>query len=130
MKNYVLHCAKKLLVTALSIAVLSGCGTLGDTGAVKDANELAIACKTDQALTAVDRAAQGGGLGANIADLQRVVILRDAGRTSEASAAMAERNARAGADAEAAAEAERAVTKSLEELRTERQKRTGRRTCP
>jgi hypothetical protein len=110
--------------------VLSACGSIGDTGAVKQANELAIACQTDQALIAVDRAARGGGLGANIADLQRVVILRDAGRTSEAAAAMAERNARVGADAEAAAEAERAVSQSLADLRTERQKRTGRGTCP
>ena len=102
---------------------------MGDTAAVKDANELAIMCQTEQALMAVDRAAQAGGLGANIADLQRVVILRDAGRNSAAAAAMAERNARAGADAEAAAEAERAVSKSLEDLRTKREERTGHRIC-
>jgi purine nucleoside permease len=103
---------------------------MGDTDAVKKANDLAIACETDKALMAVDRAAKSGGLGAGIADLQRVVILRDAGRMSEADAAMAERNERAGADAQAAAEAERAVSKSLEELRAERQKQTGRRICP
>lgn len=97
---------------------------------MKKANRLAIECETDKALAAVDRAAQGGGLGANIADLRRVVILRDAGRTAEANAAMAERNARAGADAEAAAEAERAVSKSLNDLRAEREKRTGKRVCP
>ena len=119
-----------LCVAAFAIALLTSCGTLGDTGAVKEANELAIACKTDQALRAVDRAARGGGLGANIADLQRVVILRDAGRLSEADAALAARNARAGADAEAAAKAERAVSKSLADLRAERQKQTGRRVCP
>lgn len=77
----------------------------------------------------MDRAARGGGLGANIADLQRVVILRDAGRLSEADAALAERNARAGADAEARAHAERSVSKSLQDLRAERQKQTGRRVC-
>ena len=38
---------------------------------------------------AVDRAAASGGLSANIADLQRVVILRDAGRMSAADAATA-----------------------------------------
>lgn len=120
----------RVSMAVLASTVLSACGSIGDTGAVKQANELAIACQTDQALMAVDRAARGGGLGANIADLQRVVILRDAGRTSEAAAAMAERNARVGADAEAAAEAERAVSQSLADLRTERQKRTGRGTCP
>lgn len=120
----------KLCVAAFAITLLASCGTLGDTGAVKEANELAIACKTDEALRAVDRAASGGGLGANIADLQRVVILREAGRLTEADIAMAERNARAGADAEARAQAERSVSKSLEDLRAERQKQNGRRVCP
>ena len=50
-------------IAASAITPLSACGTLGDTGAVKEANELAIACETDQALMAVDRAAQDGGLG-------------------------------------------------------------------
>jgi len=120
---------EKLCVAAFAITLLASCGSLGDTGAVKEANELAIACKTNEALRAVDRAARGGGLGANIADLQRVVILRDAGRLSEADAALAERNARAGADAEARAHAERSVSKSLQDLRAERQKQTGRRVC-
>jgi hypothetical protein len=97
---------------------------------VKNANELAIDCETDKALIVVDRAAGSGGLSANIAELQRVVILRDAGRMSEADAALAERNKDAGADAQAAAEAVRALSESLEELRAERKKRTGRRTCP
>jgi hypothetical protein len=119
-----------VVLVAGSAFLLPACGTVGDTGAVKQANELAIACKTDEALAAAERASRGGGLGANIGDLQRVVILRDAGRTSEAAAAMAERNQRAGADAKAAAEAEQAVGKSLEELRAECHKRTGRRTCP
>ncbi len=130
MNSIIFSRVRNFFLAASAMAVLSACGTMGDTGAVKKANELAIACETDQALKAVDRAARGGGLGAQIADLQRVVILRDAGRMSEAAAAMAERNARAGADAEAAAEAERAVSESLEDLRAERQKRTGRRSCP
>lgn len=121
---------QKSFLLALSAVVLTACGTIGDTSAVTDANDLAIACETDRALLAVDRAAKSGGLGANIADLQRVVILRDAGRLSEAEAAMADRNARAGADAQAAAEAERAVSESLNEMRSVRQKETGRRVCP
>lgn len=68
-------------------------------------------------------------MGASIGDLQRIVILRDAGRMSEANAAMAERNKRWGVDAKAAAEAGEAVAKSMEEMRAERQKRNGRRTC-
>jgi hypothetical protein len=118
------------LLAVVASTLLAACGTIGDTGAVKHANELAIACKTDQALIAVDRAAQGVGLAAHIADLQRVVFLRDAGRVAEANAALAARNARIGADAEAAAKAERGISESLEELHAERQKRSGRRVCP
>ena len=120
----------KTILTASIIATLSACGSMGNTDAIKDASELAIACQTDKALAALDRAGEGGGLAANIAELERVVILRDAGRMSEATAAMAERNARAGAGAEDKAEAEEAVSESLDELRDERQERTGRRTCP
>jgi hypothetical protein len=121
---------EKTILTLAVIATLSACGSMGNTDAIKDASELAIDCQTDKALAVLDRAGQGGGLAADIADLERVVILRDAGHTSEATAAMNERNARAGADAKARAEAEEAVSKSLGELRTERQKRRGRRTCP
>jgi hypothetical protein len=110
MKSTDLRRAGRLGLAAVAITLVASCGSFGDTGAVKEAKELVIACNTDEALRAVDRAAKGGGLGANIADLQRVVILRDAGRLSEADAALAARNARAGADAGASAEAERAVS--------------------
>lgn len=102
---------------------------MGQISAVKEANELAIECKTEEALAAVDRAVQSGGLAGALGDLQRVVILKDAGRTAEADAAMAERNKRWKVDAQNAAEAEQAVAKSVEEIRAERQKRTGYRTC-
>jgi hypothetical protein len=118
------------LSLAAAVSLLSACGSVGDTTAVKQAAELAIDCKTREALAAVDRASQGGGLSSNIADLQRVVILRDAGRMSEADAAMAARNKRAGADAKAAAEAEQSVANAIEQLRAERMKQTGRSTCP
>ncbi len=44
--------------------------------------------------------------------------------------ALTERNQRVRADAKAATEAERAVDKSVEELRTEHQRKSGRRTHP
>ena len=124
-----LYGIRNFFLAGAAVATLAACGTMGDTGAVKDAYQQAIACETDKALASVDRAARGGGLGAELADLQGVVILRDAGRTSEAAAALAERNARVNADAEAAAEAEKGVAESLAELRAERQESTGRRTC-
>lgn len=118
------------VLAAGSVALLAACGTSGDTRAVKDAYALAIECRTAEALAAADRAARGGGLGAELGDLQRVVILRDAGRIPEANTALAERDRRVHADARAAAEAEQAVNKNVDELRAERQRKTGRRTCP
>ena len=42
--------------------LLSGClFKAGDTDSVKEASELAIDCKTKEALAAVDRASQGEG---------------------------------------------------------------------
>ena len=118
------------LLAALTLPALAACGALGDTRSVRDASDLAIECRTDEALAAAEQAAQGGGLGSHIADLLKVVILRDAGRMAEADAAMAERNKRAGATAEEAAEDEQAVQESLADLRAERKKKTGSATCP
>ncbi len=120
----------KVLLVILTITTLSACGMVGDTRSVKDANELAIECRTDEALAAVIKAEEGGGLSSYIADLQKVVILQDAGRMAEAEAAMAERNKRAEASPEDAKEAEDAVAESLAELRAEREKKTGSATCP
>ena len=119
-----------LIISLLVASLLSAClFEFGDTDSVKEASELAINCQTEQALAAVDRASQTGGLGGGIADLLRVAILRDAGRTGEADAAMADRNERWQVDAENAAKAEKSVDKTVAEIRSERQKRTGRLTC-
>jgi hypothetical protein len=112
------------------LPALGACGWMGDTGSVKDANKLAIECRTDEALAAVKQAEQGGGLSSYLADLQEVVFLRDAGRMAEADAAMAARNERLEVNAEDAAEAEDAVAESLAALRSEREKETGSATCP
>ena len=61
----------KALLAILTLHSLSACGMVGDTGSVKDANELAIECRTDEALAAVIKAEEGGGLSSYIADLQK-----------------------------------------------------------
>ena len=110
--------------------LLSGClFKVGDTDSVKEASELAIDCKNKEALADDERASQGGGLSASIADLLRVAILRDVNRTEEAEAAMAERSERWQVDAKDVAEAEKSVAKTVEGIRAERQKRTGHLTC-
>ena len=129
MKEAAVRCLMILSLCAGAAMLLSACGLkIENTGAVKEAEELAINCKTDEALAALDRAKGEMSIAAAIADLQRVVILRDAGRTAEADAAMAERNTRWKADAKNADDAEKSVAQSVEQMRAERQKRTGRRT--
>lgn len=118
------------ILVVISAFLLTACGLkVGDVKSVNEANELAIDCKTDEALAAVDRAIHSGGIGAAIGDLDRVAILRDAGRIQEAEAAMAERNRRWNADAANKAKAEEAVEETVKNMRNEREKRTGRRTC-
>jgi hypothetical protein len=119
-----------------SLSVLSACGdgpryalNLGDTDGVKRANELAIACNLSGALAVIDQTRVSGGLSSNIAQLQRVVFLRDAGRTRDANAALAEWNRATGATAAEAADTERSVQRSLADLRAERQSRTGSPAC-
>jgi hypothetical protein len=97
---------------------------------VKAANEHAILCQTELALQAADRAARVGGLSSYIGELQRVVFLRDAGRTAEATAAFDARNARAKASLEEVRTADRAVEQSVADLQAERRKRTGAPRCP
>ena len=120
-----------ILVFAGIAFFLSACSgfKIGNIDDVREASDLAVACKTNEALVAIDHAVQGGGLGGAIGDLQRVVILRDAGRIEEANEAMAERNRRWNVNAQDADEAEKAVNESVEVLRAERQKKVGRRTC-
>lgn len=110
-------------------ALLGGCVSLGNTGAVEEANELAISCRTDEALALAARTANGQTLAGGLAELQRVVFLRDAGRLAEADRALDARNRRVKADAVARAETERALESSLSELRAERRKRTGQSHC-
>jgi hypothetical protein len=134
MKPSFISCQKTLLVTA-SLVLLSACASsssfkVGDVEDIGKASDLALACKTTEALAAADLAAQGGGLGGAMGGLMRIVILRDAGRTAEADAALADRNKRLNSSPKDAAEAETSITKTVEKIREERLKRDGRSTCP
>ena len=69
------------------------------------AQDLAIACKTSNALAAAAHAQGGGGLGRVMAGLERIVILRDVGRNQEVATHLAARNQRVKASAGDAAKA-------------------------
>ncbi|WP_108259917.1 hypothetical protein [Mangrovicoccus ximenensis] len=117
------------LLPVLGLAALAGCVEFGDTGAVRDANALAIACDTDAAVSLSARTARGTGLAAELAELQQVVFLRDAGRRAEADRILAARYQRVEADADTRAETEKAVQTSLSDLRAERARQTGQQSC-
>ena len=114
--------------TAIGLA-LSGCGTIGDTGAIKEASEYAIDCQPDMALATLGRAQSAGGLSAYIAELEKIVVLQDAGREKEAAAALQSYHAAQGETAENRAQTEKSIQEALEELRDQRLKRSGQRTC-
>ncbi len=112
------------------IVSLSACGMMGDTGSVKSANELAIDCRTEEALAALEKAEQSGGLSKYLAGLERVGILRDAGRDDEAAKALADYKAQPEAATSDDAEIERSLDEFIAELRNQRQAKSGSATCP
>ncbi|WP_171237974.1 MULTISPECIES: hypothetical protein [unclassified Ruegeria] len=124
-----------LSVSAAAIA-LSACTTgnalqlsMGNSDAVKRANELAISCNLPGALQALEEAEASGGLASNVSQLQRVVFLRDAQRTAEANTALAAWNDATNATASDAAKTESSIQESLVELQAERRSRTGSASC-
>ncbi|WP_353471510.1 hypothetical protein PVT71_09320 [Salipiger sp. H15] len=94
-----------------------------------ESTELAIACRHDEALAALDRteAARGGATSAS--ELHRVVLLRDAGRALDAERVLRERNSRPDVSADDAVYSGNAVVEGLDSLRAARTARTGRPHC-
>ncbi len=90
----------------------------------------ATKCNYDKALQKFETAMAGGGFAAELAVLEKVVVLIDAGREREAQEVMAERNERIDASEEEISEAEASIQETLKNLRDEREKETGSRTCP
>jgi len=117
------------LLGALPFA-LAGCGSslkMGDTDSAKRAMELAIQCKTDDAIATSRIASQSGGLGGSLGDIERLVILREAGRDTQADAARATLLSTPGSVS--AAELDKTTMQGVEQIRSDRAKRTGKRQC-
>lgn len=114
----------------VSSFTLLACGALpakGDIESAKQAMELAVGCKIDDAVAASQRASASGGIGGALGDVERVAILREAGRSSQADAARAAYLSKAGASS--AAELDKDTANAVENIRAERAKRTGKRNC-
>lgn len=120
----------KALIAILSAALLASCGAIGDTGSVKEASELAIDCQTDEALEKLNTAEAAGGLSKYLAGLERVGILRDAGRTAEAAEALKAYKSMPETASSDDEEIEKSLKEFVDELRKKRLERTGTATCP
>ncbi len=119
-----------ILTATVLVAQLTGCGAIGDMSAIKEASEYAVNCQPDKAIKTLEKAHQEGGLGGYMAMLEKVVVLRDAGRTSAAEAALEDYMALPEVDAGDRTETEESIQKSLKELRKLREEQTGKPTCP
>ena len=87
--------------------------------------KLAVDCQTDEALQVIDEATKGGGVTAEMAKLEREAVLRDAGRIDEAEAYRAKRESKPGMTEKEKQDAQESILKTVEELRKDREKRTG-----
>jgi hypothetical protein len=91
--------------------------------------KLAVDCQTDEALQVIDEAAKGGGVTAEMAKLEREAVLRDAGRIDEAEAYRAQRESKPGMTEKEKTEAQESILKTVEDIRKDREKRTGSPEC-
>lgn len=91
--------------------------------------ELAIACRHDEALATLTstEAARGGSTSAS--ELQRVILLRNAGRTMDAASVLRQRNARDDVTADEAVQSGTQVEDALDSIRAQRAARSGSRSC-
>lgn len=103
---------------------------IGDVKDTKEGIKQAIKCNYDEALKRLDTAIAEGGFAAELAVLEKAVVLIDAGREKEAREVMAERNERVDASEDEIAKADASVQETLGNLRGEREKQTGSRSCP
>ena len=128
-QTHILTLGKAACMAFFSLALLTACGAIGDTGAVKDANQLATDCRTEEALAAADRALAAGGVSMHLGGVIRVAILRDVGRDADAAQALADYLAMPDTGELTEADVEEAVTEFIAGFREERLAETGSETC-
>lgn len=119
-------CMKNTIRTLICLLALAG--LLSACTAIKGL-KLAVHCKTEEALKVLDEAEKGGGLSAKLAILEREAVLREAGRDEEADAVRAKRENDPNTTDKDKAEAEKSIQDTIENIRKEREKQTGSRTC-
>jgi hypothetical protein len=113
----------------LLTALVTACGSIGNMSAVKEGLQHAVDCKPEEALKAFSKAQADGGISGYMGQLERIVVLQDAGRSSEAADALDNYMKLPEAEGQSRSEVEQSISESLEELRSLREEQTGKRTC-
>lgn len=128
-----------MLAGAAVAALISGCASHGagtqarltsaNAPAAERAYYLALECRTNEALADNEAAGRVGGAAAQLAAVERVIILTEAGRPSSAAGARDAIVSKLGDDKAKIADLDRAVVQGTEKLRAERRARTGKAEC-
>jgi hypothetical protein len=120
---------EELMVNFFKVVFLIAIAGLISACAISKSKKLAVDCQTDEALQVIDEAAKGGGLTAEIAKLEREAVLRDAGRIDEAESYRAQRESKPGMTEKENQDAQESILKTVEDIRKDREKRTGSPEC-
>jgi hypothetical protein len=122
-----------------TLALVGGCATQGHSAqsAITSANApaaerayyLALECRTNEALADNEAAGRAGGAAAQLAAVERVIILTEAGRPASAAGARDAIVSRLGDDKAKIADLDRMVAQGTEKLRADRKTRTGKTGC-
>ena len=126
-----------MLAGVAMAALISGCASHGTKAQVTSANApaaerayyLALECRTNEALADNEAAGRAGGAAAQLAAVERVIILTEAGRPSSAAGARDAIVSKLGDDKAKIADVDRMVAQGSEKLRAERKARTGKAQC-
>lgn len=127
-----------LAAGTMTLALVGGCAAPGQSArqitsanapAAERAYYLALECRTNEALMDNESAARTGGTSAQLAAVERTIILTEAGRPASAAGARDMVVGKLGNDAAKIAEFDRTVAAGVNKLRAERQARTGKPTC-
>jgi hypothetical protein len=133
--------ARLSLLAGLSatLALVGGCATQGrgapatitaaNAPAAERAYYLALECRTNEALADNEAAGRAGGAASQLAAVERVIILTEAGRPASAAGARDAIVSKLGDDNARIAELDRMVAQGTEKLRAERNTRTGKAGC-
>lgn len=121
------------ILLALVVATLASgtafSGKSGETETMNQIKALLMECRHDDALEVLDNAEESGAMGADLGELERVIILYDAGRVDEAEAAFNNWEKVTDADGRKVERERQAWELSLQQMQQERRRITGSPVC-